>query len=76
MGAQAKYADSNLLLPSREQLLGSADAALVDIPAPIVEQFVSAPLPRAPGLALVDDWDCLRVRPCNSRITLLGWKSV
>lgn len=51
---QEKYAGSNLLLPSPGQ-----NAA--DIPKPLVEQFVSAPLPRASGLALVDDWDCLRV---------------
>ncbi|CAL5223295.1 g5786 [Coccomyxa viridis] len=55
---QAKYANTNLLLPS-EQLLGnSAEASQAQ--APIVEQFVSAPLPRDENLALVDDWDCLR----------------
>lgn len=32
-----------------------------NIPEPLIEQFVSAPLPRASGFALVDDWDCLRV---------------
>lgn len=59
---QVKYAAANLLLPT-EQLLGnSADAQSLQVP--IVEQFVSAPLPRAPGLALVDDWDCLRVGIC------------
>lgn len=57
--AQAKYANTNLLLPT-EQLLGnSAEARQAQ--APIVEQFVSAPLPRDENLALVDDWDCLRV---------------
>ncbi len=60
---QAKYAGANLLLPSAA-LLGGApnEAPLAGEAAPIVEQFVSAPLPRAPGLALVDDWGCLRVR--------------
>ena len=58
---QDKYRDSNLLLPA---LTASSNGAS-DVPAPIVEQFVSAPLPRAAGLALVDDWDCLRVRPCS-----------
>ena len=56
---QAKYANTNLLLPS-EQLLGnSAEASQAQ--GPIVDQFVSAPLPRDQNLALVDDWDCLRV---------------
>ena len=56
---QAKYANTNLLLPS-EQLLGnSAEASQAQ--GPMVEQFVSAPLPRDENLALVDDWDCLRV---------------
>ena len=56
---QAKYANTNLLLPS-EQLLGnSAEASQAQ--GPIVEQFVNAPLPRDGNLALVDDWDCLRV---------------
>ena len=59
MIAQAKYANTNLLLPT-EQLLGnSAEAGQAE--ASIVEQFVSAPLPRDENLALVDDWDCLRV---------------
>jgi legumain len=49
-----KYAGSNLILP---ELASNGNAALAE---PIVEQFVSAPLPRTPGLALVDDWDCLR----------------
>lgn len=57
---QTKYAAANLLLPTQPLLGNSADAA--ELQAPIVEQFVSAPLPRAPGLPLVDDWDCLRVR--------------
>ena len=30
-----------------------------------MEQFVSAPLPRDDRLALVDDWNCLRVSPCR-----------
>ena len=30
-----------------------------------MEQFVSAPLPRDEKLALVDDWDCLRVSLCS-----------
>ncbi|KAK9907315.1 hypothetical protein WJX75_001305 [Coccomyxa subellipsoidea] len=55
---QTKYAAANLLLPTQPLLGNSADAA--ELQAPIVEQFVSAPLPRAPGLPLVDDWDCLR----------------
>ena len=60
---QAKYANTNLLLPT-EQLLGiSGEAA--EIQAPIVEQFVSAPLPRDEKLALVDDWNCLRVSLCS-----------
>ena len=56
---QAKYAYANLLLPA---LPAAGGNAAVDIAAPVVEQFVSAPLPRAPGLPLVDDWNCLRVR--------------
>ncbi|CAK0784835.1 hypothetical protein CVIRNUC_008040 [Coccomyxa viridis] len=55
---QAKYANTNLLLPT-EQLLGNSGEA-AEIQAPIVEQFVSAPLPRDEKLALVDDWNCLR----------------
>lgn len=51
---QGKYAGSNLLLPSPGQ-------NSLTLPAAIVEQFVTAPLPRTPGLPLVDDWDCLRV---------------
>ncbi len=59
ISVQAKYANTNLLLPS-EQLLGnSAEASQAQ--GPIVEQFVSSPLPRDENLALVDDWDCLRV---------------
>lgn len=53
---QERYAGSNLLLPEVGQNTEPLAAALV-------EQFVSAPLPRTPGLALVDDWDCLRVCP-------------
>ena len=30
-----------------------------------MEQFVSAPLPRDEKLALVDDWNCLRVSLCR-----------
>ena len=56
---QEKYAHTNLLLPS-ELLLGNSAEAL-QAQGPIVEQFVSAPLPRDENLALVDDWDCLRV---------------
>ena len=55
---QEKYAGSNLLLPRLDENL-----AAVNVPLNIEEQFVSAPLPRAAGLPLVDDWDCLRVRP-------------
>ncbi|CAL8462896.1 g2430 [Coccomyxa elongata] len=55
---QVKYADANLLLPTQQLLGNSAEATTLQ--APIVEQFVSAPLPRSPGLPLVDDWDCLR----------------
>jgi legumain len=51
-----KYSNSNLLLPA----LASGSNGASDVAAPIVEQFVSSPLPRAAGLALVDDWDCLR----------------
>lgn len=58
---QVKYADANLLLPTQQLLGNSAEATMMQ--APIVEQFVSAPLPRSPGLPLVDDWDCLRVCP-------------
>ena len=57
--SQAKYVDANLLLPAIPAA-GSNDA--VDVAAPVVEQFVSAPLPRPAGLPLVDDWNCLRVR--------------
>jgi hypothetical protein len=42
---------------------------------PLVEQFVSAPLPRNPGSALVDDWDCLRVCPSLTALpteTIMG----
>ena len=56
---QAKYAYANLLLPAVPAAGGNAAA---DVAAPVVEQFVSAPLPRAAGLPLVDDWNCLRVR--------------
>jgi hypothetical protein len=58
---QAKYASTNLLLPTEQLLSNSVEAQALQ--EPIVEQFVSAPLPRTPGLALVDDWDCLRVMP-------------
>lgn len=58
---QVKYADANLLLPTQQLLGNSAEATTLQ--EPIVEQFVSAPLPRSPGLPLVDDWDCLRVCP-------------
>lgn len=56
---QAKYANTNLLLPSKQLLGNSAEASQAQ--GPIVDQFVSAPLPRDQKLALVDDWDCLRV---------------
>ncbi|KAK9843400.1 hypothetical protein WJX81_000515 [Elliptochloris bilobata] len=54
---QAKYAYVNLLLPAAA--LQDSNAA-AEVAAPVVEQFVSAPLPRAAGLPLVDDWSCLR----------------
>lgn len=56
MHVQEKYAGTNLLLPN---LLGDAAEAIAP---PLIEQFVTAPLPRASGAPLVDDWDCLRVR--------------
>ena len=56
---QEKYANTNLLLPSELLLSNSAEASQAE--GPIVEQFVSAPLPRDEKLALVDDWECLRV---------------
>ncbi len=34
---------------------------------------MSAPLPREPGLALVDDWDCLRVRSLCPTIHFVEW---
>lgn len=61
---QAKYAYANLLLPA---LPAAGSNAAVDVAAPVVEQFVSAPLPRAAGLPLVDDWNCLRVRNLKPR---------
>lgn len=61
MALQTKYAAASLLLPT-EPLLGNSAEAAAQLQAPIVEQFVSAPLPRDPSLPLVDDWDCLRVR--------------
>lgn len=55
---QEKYAGSNLLLPN----LASNPAE--PLSQPLIEQFVSAPLPRDYGAPLVDDWDCLRVSTC------------
>eukprot|EP00884_Botryococcus_braunii_P000248 jgi/Botrbrau1/10223/Bobra.0362s0013.1 len=54
---QERFSNTNLLLP---RLSAVANGAATQVDAPIVEQFVSAPLPRAAGLPLVDDWDCLR----------------
>lgn len=51
---QEKYGTSNMLLPN----LASSPADTIS--EPLIEQFVSAPLPREYGAALVDDWDCLR----------------
>lgn len=52
---QEKFQGSNLLLPN---LAANPAEPLSDV---LVEQFVSSPLPREYGAALVDDWDCLRV---------------
>jgi len=65
---QAKYAYANLLLPAAAP--AGSNAALA-APAPVLEQFVSAPLPRAAGLPLVDDWNCLRVRRPSHQKPLL-----
>lgn len=54
---QENYAATNLLLPN----LASNPAEPVS--QSLVEQFVSAQLPREYGAPLVDDWDCLRVSP-------------
>ena len=59
---QAKYEDANLLLPQPELLANNPGHAAQLIPPAIIEQFVSAPLPRNQALPLVDDWNCLRVR--------------
>ena len=52
---QDKYRHTNLLLPS-------LSAEMPMLPPAIVEQFVTGELPRPTGVALVDNWDCLRVR--------------
>ena len=49
---QENYRTSNLLLPNPG----------AELTEPIIERFVTGELPRPAGAALVDDWNCLRVR--------------